>query len=131
VGTNPTLGLDQYKFSNFYVYPQLRYNLQNTQKKIKSLDFTLRYEYLDRSTKFDSNPESSITPLLSISLLNNYAATISIGMNINQFNGQDYANNYMNNNQGVVNFKSRYNLIFYNYNNEANFLNILHCYIKK
>lgn len=104
-GTTNLHATSDYQFSDFYIYPQMRYALHQPSCCIKSLDFTMRYEYLNRSTKFNSNPESSFTPLVGLSFLNNYAATISVGMSINHFKHQDFADNYFNNNQGVVQFQ--------------------------
>ncbi len=96
------VSISQYRYRNFYVFPQFRFGIGDGTGVVKSFDFTVRYEYLNRNVKLNSNPESAITPLIGISFLKNYAATINVGMSINRFKVQDHANSLMNNNQMVM-----------------------------
>jgi len=77
------LNINDFMLNGFYILPNLRYEIGNP--RFRAIEFSLRYEYLDASTKLDSNPRQTWTPMLSLEFLKNYGARIQVGMQIDNY----------------------------------------------
>ncbi len=77
--------LKNYKIWGVYFLPALRYEIDNAQHTISALEFTCRYEYIDKNYKLDSNPQQIITPMFGLEFLKNYNARIQVGTQISRF----------------------------------------------
>ncbi|WP_177765380.1 porin [Flavobacterium sp. I3-2] len=77
------LNIDDYMLQGFYILPNLRYEIGNP--RFKAIELSLRYEYLDASSKIDSNPRQTWTPMLSLEFLKNYGARLQIGMQFDNY----------------------------------------------
>lgn len=107
--TSPNeLDLNDFKFEDFYVFPKFRYQLNEGEGAVKSVELSCRYEYYNPDKKISANPEQTTTPLIGINLWPNYQAFLSVGMAINTFkyNGVDHT--HMNNNQGIIQFQAAF-----------------------
>lgn len=77
------LRMNDFVLKGFYVLPNLRYEVGR--KHFQALEFSMRYEYLDASTKFDSNPRQTWIPMMSIEFLKNYNARLQVGMQFDNY----------------------------------------------
>lgn len=80
--------LNDYLIWGTYVLPALRYEISDQSHSISAVEFTCRYEYLDRNYKIASNPQQIITPMLGLEFLKNYGARIQIGTQISRYRKQ-------------------------------------------
>lgn len=72
-----------FKMRGFYAFPTIRY--EYTHPRVRSIEFSSRYEYLNTSTQFNSNPRQTIIPMLSMEFADNYFATLQVGVIIDLF----------------------------------------------
>lgn len=80
--------LKDYQIWGTYVLPALRYEISDKTHTISALEFTCRYEYLDRNYKMASNPQQIITPMIGLEFLKNYGARIQVGTQISRYKEQ-------------------------------------------
>lgn len=76
-GTPPRTVSD-FKMRGFYVFPTLRY--EYTHPRVRAIEFSSRYEYLNTSTEFNSNPRQTIIPMLAMEFADNYFACLQLGV---------------------------------------------------
>lgn len=75
--------LDDYVMKDFYVLPNVRYELGL--KHLQAVDFSMRYEYLDANSKLSSNPRQTLVPMASIEFLKGYGARLQFGVQIDNY----------------------------------------------
>ena len=99
------LNINDYILKGFYVLPNLRYEIGK--KRLQALEFSMRYEYLDASSKINSDPRQTWTPMVSLGFLKDYGARLQIGMQIDNYkNNIPNTKNY-NSNLGFVQLQCR------------------------
>lgn len=99
------LNINDYILNGFYVLPNLRYEIGNP--RFKAIEFSFRYEYLDASTKVNSNPRQTYTPMLSLEFLKNYGARLQIGMQFDNYKTNIPNTKNYNSSLGFVQFQCR------------------------
>ncbi len=68
---------------NFYVNPIIRYNLNSP--RLRSIEFSSRYEYLNPNYQLDGNVRKTITPMLNLEFADQYFACLQIGAMIDDY----------------------------------------------
>ena len=101
----PQININDYLLGGFYVLPNLRYEIGHP--RFKAVEFSLRYEYLDASTKIDSNPRQTWTPMLSLEFLKNYGARLQVGMQFDNYKTNIPNTKNYNSSLGFVQFQCR------------------------
>lgn len=99
------LNIHDYVMNGFYVLPNLRYEIGNP--RFRAIELSLRYEYLDASSKVDSNPRQTWTPMLSLEFLKNYGARLQIGMQFDNYKTNIANTKNYNSSLGFVQFQCR------------------------
>lgn len=75
VSANYAVG--HYQNRGFYLFPNLRYEYRHA--RLKSLELSSRYEFLDENYKVNRNQKQTITPMLSLEFTEDYFARLQIG----------------------------------------------------
>ncbi|MBL7868312.1 MAG: porin [Flavobacterium lindanitolerans] len=75
--------LNRYQTRGFYFLPNLRYDIQY--RRLSSIEFSCRYEYLDSSYRVNSNLRQTWLPMLSLEFLKSYNARIQLAMQIDDY----------------------------------------------
>jgi len=75
--------LNRYQTRGFYFLPNLRYEIQY--RRLSSIEFSCRYEYLDSSYRINSNLRQTWLPMLSLEFLKSYNARIQLAMQIDDY----------------------------------------------
>jgi len=75
--------LSDYNMHGFYFLPTLKYDLQS--KRIRAIEFSSRYEYLDDNYKLNSNARQTIIPNLSLIFADDYYAALQMGVSIDWY----------------------------------------------
>lgn len=104
-GSSNDLRINDYILKGFYVMPNLRYEVGK--KHFQALELSLRYEYLDASTKINSNPRQTWTPMVSLEFLKNYGARIQLGVQIDNYKKNIINTKTYNSSLGFVQFQCR------------------------
>lgn len=99
------LRIKDYMMRGFYVLPNLRYEIGK--QRFQALELSMRYEYLDASTKVNSNPRQTLVPMVSLEFLKNYGARIQVGMQIDTFKTNISNTKNYNSNLAFVQFQCR------------------------
>lgn len=97
--------LNDYILNGFYILPNLRYEIGHP--RFRAIEFSFRYEYLDASSKIDSNPRQTYTPMLSLEFLKNYGARLQIGMQFDNYKTNIPNTKNYNSSLGFVQFQCR------------------------
>ncbi len=97
--------LNDYILNGFYILPNLRYEIGHP--RFKAVEFSLRYEYLDASTKIHSNPRQTWTPMFSLEFLKNYGARLQVGMQFDNYKTNIPNTKNYNSSLGFVQFQCR------------------------
>jgi len=97
--------MNDYILRGFYVLPNLRYEIGK--QRFQALEFSFRYEYLDASTKINSNPRQTWIPMLSLEFLKNYGARLQVGMQIDNYKKNISNTKMYNSNLAFVQFQCR------------------------
>lgn len=69
--------IKQYQDRGFYLFPNLRYECRHA--RLKSLELSSRYEYLDENYRQNKNKRQTITPMLSLEFTEDYFARLQMG----------------------------------------------------
>ncbi len=77
--------LNDYKIWGTYFLPALRYEISDKDHTISAVEFTCRYELIDKNYKLDSNLQQIITPMFGLEFLKDYNARIQLGTQISRF----------------------------------------------
>lgn len=99
-------GIDQYRNRGFYVFPNLRYECRLP--RLRSVEFSSRYEYLDENYKINENLRQTITPMVSFEFADDYCARLEIGCSMDMYK-HDIPNTVQySHNTGVVQLQVRF-----------------------
>ncbi|KIA96149.1 porin [Pedobacter kyungheensis] len=82
--TNNAPSLSAVRMQGFYVFPILRYN--PNLPRLRGIELSSRYEYLDVNYKLDPNLRQNIVPNISLVFADDFYAAIQTGVNINLYN---------------------------------------------
>ncbi|MBV4358378.1 porin [Pinibacter aurantiacus] len=75
--------LNDCKMWGVYFFPLLRYNYNHP--RLRALEFSSRYEYLNENAKLGDNPYQTITPNISFLFADDMYAALQVGTNIELF----------------------------------------------
>jgi hypothetical protein len=75
--------LSDCKMWGIYFFPLLRYNCN--QARLRALEFSSRYEYLNENSKLGDNPYQVITPNISFVFADDMYASLQVGTNVELF----------------------------------------------
>lgn len=78
-----TASAKDYKMKNWYVTPLLKYHLNDP--RLRSLDFSARYEYLDENAVLSPNARRTLTPLVGLEFSDDYFALLQLGAILENF----------------------------------------------
>ncbi|GAO43520.1 porin [Flavihumibacter petaseus] len=79
----PKPPLSDFRMKGFYLFPILRFEYKRP--RVRAMELSARYEYLEDNYKLTDNPRQTITPNLSLIFADNFFATIQTGVNIDLF----------------------------------------------
>ena len=82
----PKPELKEFRFRDFYLNPIVRYQLNLP--RLRSIEFSSRYEYLNPNYQLDGNIRQTLTPMLNLEFADQYSACLQLGAII-----EDYKNN--------------------------------------
>jgi hypothetical protein len=69
--------LYQYRNRGAYIFPNIRY--QCNRPRLRSVEFSSRYEYLEENYRMNNNPRQTITPMVSLEFADDYFARVQLG----------------------------------------------------
>jgi len=75
--------LSQVRMQGFYVFPILRYNYNK--RRVRSIEFSSRYEYFNDNYKLSSNPHQTIIPNVSLIFADDFYAALQLGVSIDLY----------------------------------------------
>lgn len=75
--------LKDFRMRGLYVFPNLRYEYNHP--RLRTIELSARYEYLDLCTKVNSNPRQTIIPMLSTEFADDYFACLQVGLIIDLY----------------------------------------------
>jgi hypothetical protein len=78
---SPELG--QYRMQGFYFFPTLRFDCKK--RRIRAIEFSTRYEYLDENYKMATNARQTIIPNLSLIFADDFYAALQMGVSIDMY----------------------------------------------
>lgn len=81
---SPKPEIKDFRFRNFYLNPIIRYNLNTP--RLRSIELSSRYEYLNPNYQLDGNVRKTITPMLNLEFADQYFACLQIGAMIDDYN---------------------------------------------
>ncbi|MDQ6482033.1 porin [Dyadobacter sp. LHD-138] len=73
-------GLDQYRMEGFYFFPTLRFEYKKP--RVRAIEFSARYEYLDEHYRRESNPHQTLIPNVSLIFADEFYAAIQLGVSV-------------------------------------------------
>lgn len=100
--------LDQYKIKGFYILPDFRYSFNNNQRNLTAIEFSCRYEYLDQNYDINSNPRTSLLPMVGLEFLKNYGARVQLGAKIDRYKNEYKALGINNSNLMILQVQTRF-----------------------
>jgi hypothetical protein len=100
------LPVSKYRNKGFYIFPNLRY--QCNHPRLRSVEFSTRYEYLRENYKTSDNPRQSITPMMSFEFADDYFARLQIGCVFNMFKDNVPLTTRYNHNSAVAQLQIRF-----------------------
>lgn len=80
---SPKPEMKDFRFRNFYLNPIIRYNLNTP--RLRSIELSSRYEYLNPNYQLDGNVRKTITPMLNLEFADQYFACLQIGAMIDDY----------------------------------------------
>jgi len=75
--------LDHFQNRGFYFFPNLRY--EHKHPRLRSVEFSSRYEYLDENYRISRNQRQTLTPMLSLEFTDDYFARLQVGYTMEMF----------------------------------------------
>lgn len=75
-GTN----ISEYENRGFYIFPNIRYECKHP--RLRSIEFSCRYEYLDENYKLKKNLRQTLTPMMSLEFTDDYYARLQLGCTV-------------------------------------------------
>ncbi|EOR96069.1 hypothetical protein ADIARSV_0713 [Arcticibacter svalbardensis MN12-7] len=82
-GLSTGTSLSQYQNRGFYVFPNIRYDYKHP--RLRSIEFSCRYEYLDENYKLEKNLRRTLTPMVSLEFTDDYFARFQLGCTIDMY----------------------------------------------
>jgi hypothetical protein len=79
----PKLALNQFRMQGFYFFPTIRYN--NNTRRLRAIEVSSRYEYLDENYKINSNARQTIIPNVSLIFADDFYAALQVGVSIDMY----------------------------------------------
>ncbi|PSL23835.1 porin [Dyadobacter jiangsuensis] len=73
-------GLDQYRMEGFYFFPTLRFEYKKP--RVRAIELSARYEYLNELYRRDSNPHQTLIPNVSLIFADDFFAAIQMGVSM-------------------------------------------------
>ncbi len=80
---SPKPEMKDFRFRNFYINPIIRYNINSP--RLRSIEFSSRYEYLNPNYQLDGNVRKTITPMFNLEFADQYFACLQIGAMIDDY----------------------------------------------
>ncbi len=75
--------LNQVMMHGFYLFPIIRYNYDK--RRVRAIEFSSRYEYLNQNYKLESNPEQNIIPNVTLVFADDFYAALQLGVSIDMY----------------------------------------------
>ena len=72
--------ISRYENRGFYVFPNIRYECKHP--RLRSFEFSCRYEYLDENYKLAENLRQTLTPMISLEFTDDYFARLQLGCTV-------------------------------------------------
>lgn len=98
--------ISQYYNRGFYIFPNFKY--QCSHPRLRSIEFSSRYEYLQENYKIDNNPRKTLTPMLSFEFADDYFARLEIGCIIDKYKHDVAGTTQYTHNTGVIQLQIRF-----------------------
>jgi len=98
--------LNEYQMWGCYFFPTLRYKHES--RRLRAVEFSCRYEYLDENYKLASNPRQTIIPNISLIFADDFYAAVQVGVAIDRFKTQVPLNTTYNHSLGYVQLQIRF-----------------------
>jgi len=74
----------RYQNRGYYLFPNLRYECKHP--RLRSVELSSRYEYLDENYRISGNQRQTLTPMLSLEFTDDYFARLQVGYTMEMFN---------------------------------------------
>ncbi|WP_276483823.1 porin [Paraflavitalea pollutisoli] len=92
----PRPSLREFRMQGFYFFPTLRYEYKHP--RVRAIEFSSRYEWLDDNHRQNSNPRQTVIPNVSLIFADNFYAALQVGVAIDMYkhdveNTTAYSNN--------------------------------------
>ncbi len=100
------LDLYQYKNRGFYVFPNFRYECRHP--RLRSVEFSSRYEYLQENYRINDNLRQTVTPMISLEFADDYYARLEVGCIIDMYKHNIPLSTQYTHNTGVVQLQVRF-----------------------
>lgn len=98
--------IGQYYNRGFYVFPNFRYECNLP--RLRSVEFSSRYEYLQENYKINDNLRQTITPMVSFEFADDYYARLEVGCIIDMFDHNIPNSAQYNHTTGVLQVQVRF-----------------------
>lgn len=73
-------GLESYRMEGFYFFPTFRYEYKRP--RVRALEFSARYEYLNELYRNKSNPRQTLIPNVSLIFADDFFAAVQFGVSM-------------------------------------------------
>ncbi len=100
------LDIGQYYNKGFFIFPNFRYDCKLP--RLRSVEFSSRYEYLKENYKVDDNTRQTITPMVSFEFCDLYFARLEFGCVIDVFDHNVPLTNHYSHATGVAQLQIRF-----------------------
>ncbi|WP_315815178.1 hypothetical protein [Paraflavitalea speifideaquila] len=102
----PKPSLSQFRTQGFYFFPTLRYEYKRP--RVRAIEFSSRYEYLDENYKQHDNPRQTIIPNVSLIFADNFYAVLQVGVAIDLYKTKIPFTTTYNNNLAYAQLQIRF-----------------------
>jgi hypothetical protein len=102
----PGKTIDNYQMRGAYILPHLQYKIAG--KRVKGLEASFKYEYLDLNYKLNSNPYRQYLPMLGIDFAEEYAVRLQAGVLIDQYKSNTENTSVYNSSRFVTQLQVRF-----------------------
>lgn len=102
----PKPSLSRYRMQGFYFFPTLIYEYKG--RRVRAIEFSSRYEYLDENYKQRSNPRQTVIPTLSLIFADDFYAALQIGVSIDVYKTSIPLTTTYSHNQAYVQLQIRF-----------------------
>lgn len=98
--------INQYKNRGFYFFPNIRYDCGRP--RLRSIEFSSRYEWMDENYKLDRNLRQTVTPMISLEFTDDYFARFQFGYIMDVFAHNIPLTTQYNQSQAVMQMQVRF-----------------------